>query len=159
MSWEPSPSTVKVFHFPFCLVGLRLFEAELHDSIEASLPLIAEILKHNEPAVRQQGIRVVIMLAEEGTDFFFCAPRHSHSLLDVFRHSLTDMVQRVIELLNDHDQNVRMLAAAAVGDLARHSKVFPASSCCTGLTSFEAVFRPSIEPVVPRIAELLKDSE
>jgi hypothetical protein len=62
-------------------------------------------------------------------------------------------------LLNDHDQNVRILAAAAVGDLARHSKVFPDSFCCPGLTSFEAVFRPSIKPVVLRIAELLKDSE
>ncbi|KAJ7892680.1 armadillo-type protein [Mycena leptocephala] len=108
------------------VMGTFAKHTEVHDSIEASLPLIAETLKHNEPAVRQEGIRAVIKLAEE----------------DAFRHSLTDMVQRVIELLNDRDQNVQMLAAAAVGDLARHT-----------------VFRPSIEPVIPRIAELLKDSE
>jgi HEAT repeat protein len=70
-----------------------------------------------------------------------------------------NIVPQVLELLKDKDEDVRSPAADALGDLAKHSKVFRVLFSWTRFEFFEAVFHDSVETSVPVIAGALKDSD
>jgi HEAT repeat protein len=61
----------KVFRVLFSWTRFEFFEAVFHDSVETSVPVIAEVLKDSIRNVRLSGIHTISKLAEQGTKFLF----------------------------------------------------------------------------------------
>ncbi|KAJ7202268.1 hypothetical protein GGX14DRAFT_570775 [Mycena pura] len=130
-------------------------------SVKSSVPRIAELLKDSLWQVRMTSIRTFVKLAEQGTELIYFRLHGADIILrlDTFRDSLTSFIPQLMELLKDKNAEVRSVAAAALGDLARHSKVSPGPFLSTRLKFFKALFHSTVEASMPILAELLKDSK